>query len=209
MSTLRRTRTRRGIQVYGRRDLKRELHNSLPVTTIPVTMVDLAATSSPRVLQRALGQLDFQQLLDVDSLLAACGNGRTGAVALRAAIESYDPRTKYANGRLEEDFYALCRERGLPLPLLNVHVHDVRCDAYWPQQSLVVELDGHANHSSPAQRRRDHANDLRLRAHGLTVLRYDWSLVHAHPADVHRDALAMLTRLVAEQSRAAASGHGR
>lgn len=99
-----------GIKVYGRRTgLVRELHKGIPVTTIPVMMVDLAATSSSRVVQRALGQL-----------------------------------------------------------------------AHW----------------SAAQRRRDRANDLTLRGHGLTVLRYDWNLVHERPAEVCADVLRELERLV-------------
>jgi very-short-patch-repair endonuclease len=161
-------------------------------------MVDLAATSGARAVHRALGQLDFQKLLDVDSLLAACGSGRRGATALREAIAAYDPRRKHSNGRLEEDFYALCQRRRLPLPLLNAYVHDIKCDAYWPDQGLVVELDGEDGHSSPAQRRRDRRNDMILRGHGLTVLRYDWDLVHEQATNVCNDVLLMLGRLVAK-----------
>lgn len=197
VSTRRDVRSRQGIEVHARRaELVRELHEGIPVTTIPVMMVDLAATAGARVVHRALGQLDFQKLLDVDSLLAECRSGRRGATALREAIESYDPRRKYANGRLEEDFYEMCKRRGLPLPVLGTYVHNIKCDAYWPEQGLVVELDGEDNHSSPAQRRRDRRNDLTLRGHGLTVLRYDWDLVHEHPDEVCADVLRELKRLV-------------
>jgi hypothetical protein len=200
VSTPRQTRSIQSIHVHGRRpDLEREFHKGIPVTSIPVTMVDLAATSGERVVHRALGQLDFQKLLDVDALLGACRRGRQGAAALREAIDGYDPRRKYANGRLEETFYSLCKARGLPLPLLNVYVHDIKCDAYWPQQGLVAELDSELAHSSPAQRRRDRRNDMILRRHGLTVHRYDWDLVHEQPAEVSRDVLDALARLMAER----------
>ena len=200
VTTPRQKRSLQGIKVHGRRPgLKRYFHKGLPVTSIPVTMVNLAATSDPRAVHRALGQLDFQRLLDVDSLLATCGRGRQGALALREAIEAYDPRLKYANGRLEEAFYALCERRGLPLPRLNLYVHNIKCDAYWPDQGLVVELDGKDGHSSPAQQRRDRRNDMALRGHGLTVLRYDWHLVRQQPAEVCRDVLLMLERLIAER----------
>lgn len=195
VSTPRNARPLPGIDLHPRRrGLRRELHRGLPVTSIAVTMVDLAATGGPRVLQRALGQLDFQRLLDVASLLAECRFGRPGSAALRAAIAEYDPRRKYANGRLEQDFLELCRRWGLPLPLVNAHVHDIRCDAYWPAQGVVVELDGDGNHSSPAQRRRDRRNDMELRRHGLTVVRHDWVLVHEQPAAVRRDLSALLER---------------
>jgi very-short-patch-repair endonuclease len=200
VSTAREKRSLHRIQVHARRrDLERHFHKGIPVTAIQVTMLDLAATSGPRVLNRALGQLDFQKLLDVDALLGACGHGRVGAAALRVAIDAYDPRHKYANGRLEEDFLDLCKLRGLPLPVLNTYVHNIKVDACWPQQGLVVELDSELSHSSPGQRRRDRRNDLTLRSDGLTALRYDWDLVHELPSDVYRDVVRMLERLVAER----------
>lgn len=196
VSTPRFVRSLPGIRVHARRaGLVRQFHGGIPVTSIPLMMVDLAASSRPRVVRRALEQLDFQKLLDVTALLAECRSGRAGASALRAAIDGYDPRLKYANGPLEIDFYELCKRRGLPLPLLNTYVHNIKRDAHWPQQGLVVELDSELSHSSPAQRRRDRRNDLELRAHGLTVLRYDSELVHEHPADVCRDVLDALERL--------------
>jgi uncharacterized protein DUF559 len=198
VSTPRQVRPLPGIRVYGRRSgLVREVHKGIPVTSIPEMMVDLAATSGPRIVNRALGQLDFRKLLDVNSLLQACGSGQRGSTRLREAIDAYEPRRKYANGHLEEDFLDLCERLGLPLPLLNMYVHDIKVDAYWPAQRLVVELDSELNHSSPGQRRRDRRNDLELRAHGLTVLRYDSELVHERAAEVHADIVASLKRLTA------------
>jgi hypothetical protein len=200
VSTPRKARSLKGIKVHGRRpDLERELDKGISVTSIPVKMVDLAATSGERVVHRALGQLDFQKLLGVEALLGACRRGRQGAAALREAIDTYDPRRKHANGRLEDDFYAFCERGGLPLPLLNTCVHNIKCDAYWPQQGLAVELDSELGHSSPGQRRRDRRNDMVLRGHGLTVIRYDWDLVHEQPAEVCRDVLNALARPMAER----------
>jgi very-short-patch-repair endonuclease len=56
-----------------------------------------------------------------------------------------------------------------------------------------VELDGKDNHSSPAQIRRDRANELALRGHGLVVVRYDWDLVHTQLIAVRDDLLATLS----------------
>ncbi len=205
VSTPRQVRSLQSIRVYGRRpELERQTHKGVPVTAIPMMMVDLAATSKLRVVNRALGQLDFQKLLDVDSLLEACGSGRRGAKRLRQAIEEYDPRRKYANGPLEEAFYALCKRRRLPLPVLNTYVYDIKADAYWPEQGLVVELDSELAHSSAGQRRRDRRNDLILRSHSLTVHRYDSELVHEQPKEVCADVLTALERLMTLQ-RAQAS----
>jgi hypothetical protein len=195
VSTTRKVRSTTGLSVYARRPaLKREVHQGIPVTPIPQTMLDLAATSALKVVNRALGQLDFQHVLDAHALLAACGPGRPGSRRLKQALFAYDPALKYANGPLEVDFYDLCKRRGLPLPRLNVHLHGIRVDAYWEEAALVVETDGEDNHSSRAQRQRDRHNDLTLRSHGLTVLRYDSVLVRQHRDLVEHDVLAALSR---------------
>jgi hypothetical protein len=195
VSTPRKVKALPDLRVHARRSgLARDMRRGLPVTAIGVTMVDLAATGGRRAVDRALGQLDFQHLLDVRSLHAACGSGQPGSKLLREAIEDYEPKLKYANGASEEDFLALCRSRGLPLPLLNTYVYDIRVDAHWPSAGLVVELDSELNHSTPAQRRRDRRNDLTLRGHGLIVLRYDWELVHGSPTEVTEDVLRELER---------------
>jgi hypothetical protein len=51
-------------------------------------------------------------------------------------------------------------------------------------------MDGDANHSSRAQRRKDRSKEVKLRAHGLRVVRYDWALLHAEPEAMHADLLA-------------------
>ncbi len=61
------------------------------------------------------------------------------------------------------------------------------------EAGVVVELDGAGNHSSPAQVRRDRANELTVRAHGLIVVRYGWDLVHAEPRAVYDDLIAALS----------------
>jgi very-short-patch-repair endonuclease len=75
-------------------------------------------------------------------------------------------------------------------------VHGVLVDAYWPTYGLVVELDGLDAHSSAAQLRTDKRNELKLREHGVTVLRYDWPLLHREPRRVHADLMTHLDRLL-------------
>ena len=74
-----------------------------------------------------------------------------------------------------------------------MRVHGILVDAWWPEPGVVVELDGGDNHSSRAQIRRDRANEIALRAHGLNVLRYDWDLVHSQPQAVYDDLMATLS----------------
>jgi Protein of unknown function (DUF559) len=183
-----------GIRVYARRrGLDRQVYKGLPVTSVPQLMLDLAATAEFRLVRNALSRLDYLHILDVDALDAVCGRGKLGSKALQEALRIHQPRLAYVNGRLEENFLTWCERQRLPLPRVNVWVHDVLVDAYWAESNLVVELDGGPGHSSRAQIHRDRSNEMTLRAHGVRVVRYDWGLVHHEPARVRRDIKAQLS----------------
>jgi hypothetical protein len=177
--------------VYRGRDIARATYRGLPVTTVPQTLLDLAAVE-PALVARALAVLDFRKQLDVERALGVCGSGRLGSKALRAALEHHQPALAYTNGELEERFLRWCEHWKVPLPRFNARLYGITVDAYWSQHGLVVELDGHDNHSSAAQLRRDRRSELILRAHGLRVVRYDWALLHRRPAMVHADLMRQL-----------------
>lgn len=194
VSTPRQVSSRPGIEVHPRRQLERALYRRLPVSGEAQTVLDLAATAPALLVRKALAKLDYRRRLDVGALAGLCGPGVPGSAALRQALAEHEPRLARTNGRLEEDFLIWCEHHELPLPRLNVRVHGILVDAYWPTPGLVIELDGHANHSSPAQLRRDRRNDLLLREHGLTVLRYDWALVHGERHRLYRELAGLLGR---------------
>jgi predicted transcriptional regulator of viral defense system len=179
------------IRVDAERRVERIIHDRMPVTTIPQTLLDLARVE-PELVPRALAALDFRRELDVDELLAVCGRGRLGSRELRAALEKHQPALAQTNGELEERFLRWCERWKVPLPEFNARLHGLIVDAYWPRYGLVVELDGYANHSSPAQLRRDRERELSLRAHGLRVVRYDWELLHRQPEKMHADLMSQL-----------------
>jgi very-short-patch-repair endonuclease len=179
------------VRVYGQRDVTRARCDGIPTTTVPQTLLDLARVDAT-LLPRALATLDFRKQLDVGALEAICGSGRLGSTALRTALLKHQPALAYTNGELEERFLHWCERRKVPLPKFNARLHGVVVDAYWPEHGLVVELDGHANHSSRAQLRRDRARDLKLRSHDLRVVRYDWELMHQQPEAMHADLMRHL-----------------
>jgi hypothetical protein len=197
-----------GIRVYGWRERGRVMHRGVPVTMIPQTVLDLAAGGNLRLVRRALAQLDFRKQLDVAAIEAVCGHGRPGSKLLRRALAVHQPRLAHTNEELEARFFEWCERWRVPLPRFNVRVHGQLVDAYWPEHGLVVEMDGDANHSSPAQRRGDRKKELILRAHGLTVLRYDWALLHDLPGAMHADLIAQLAaREPAATGRGVAAAH--
>jgi very-short-patch-repair endonuclease len=192
--------------VHGRRPAyERALVRGLPVSALADTLLGLAACTPDLVLVRkALARIEYAHgTLDITSLRAACGRGRVGSARLQRALDGYDARLADANGPLEDRFFGFCEQRarkGIPRPRLNVTIGGVMVDAYFPDHGLVVELDGDANHRTPAQRRRDRRNDAILRAHGVEVLRYDWALLEREPELVEADLLRALARRRAESS---------
>ena len=161
-----------GISFHGRRELEREAIDGVPCTTVTQTLLDLAATEPPRLVLRSLGQLDYERRLDATAFRAACTSGKPGSARLLDALDRYIPQLARTRSDLEDEFLFLCQRFKIPLPEVNTLVHGIEVDCHWPELGLVVELDGAANHGTPAQRNRDSRNALMLRSHGLTVLRY-------------------------------------
>ncbi|HEX3802993.1 MAG TPA: hypothetical protein VHV75_09155 [Solirubrobacteraceae bacterium] len=180
------------IKVHAERDLTRSRRQGIPTTTNEQTVLDLAATEDIKLVRRALSVLDYRKELDVRALEAIGGKGRPGTRALKVALKKHQPELAHTNGKLEEAFLYLCERYDLPIPRFNEWVHDEEVDAHWPEHGLVVEVDGLDNHSSTAQIRMNRRKDLKLRAHGLRVVRYDWDLVTRAPAEVHADLLRHL-----------------
>jgi len=171
------------VRVYARHKRRQGLHAGVPTTNVPDTLVDVAAVADLRVVDRALSKLDYneqihQRQLDPVALAAVCARGRKGSKRLRRALAAYQPASAFTNGEFERLFLQLCTRWKLPIPCFGLRIHGIWTDAYWVRYGLVIETDGLGNHSSPAQRRRDYANDLTLRSLGLTVLRYDWDQLH-------------------------------
>jgi hypothetical protein len=180
------------ITVHTERHLQRGRHNGIPTTTIPQTLLDLAATGDHKIVRRALAVLDHEKRLDLQALEAITGRGRHGSRALRAALKVHQPLLADANEELEFRFLLWCERWKLPLPRVNVRIHGILVDAYWPDHGLVVEMDGDADHSSRAQRRQDRSKEVKLRAQGLRVVRYDWALLHQEPGAMYADLLGQL-----------------
>jgi very-short-patch-repair endonuclease len=63
------------------------------------------------------------------------------------------------------------REAELQQPKSNVNIVGWEVDFIWPQQRLVVEVDGYPFHSSRAAFERDRRKDMALRDSGYDVIR--------------------------------------
>lgn len=91
---------------------------------------------------------------------------------------------KYSDSGLETEFVRLARTIGVSLrQQVWIDAHPV--DAVVGER-LVIQLDGFAHHSLPADRRRDMQADARLVLLGYTVLRFDYYQIFFEPDEVIR-----------------------
>jgi very-short-patch-repair endonuclease len=203
ITVARRARPRRGVTVHETRDLHprdRTRIDGIAVTSIPRTLLDLAAILPPPQLRRAYEQAERIRILDLRAIHELLGraNGRHGVAALRVLV-AYDPtRAVEAQSELELRFLDLLREAGLPAPQVNVVVEGFVVDAHWPSARLVVELQGHAYHSDREAFERDHARLARLKLAGYEVLALTWRQVRKEPAWVAGAIGTLLGRAAAD-----------
>lgn len=126
-------RTRGAIRVHSAEalaDADRARSEGIPVTAIPRTLMDFAATD-PHYLGPALDnarRLGLLDLVTIDELISR-SSGFRGVARLRTALEIHRPAA-FTRSSLERHFLALVRRAGLPPPSTNLFVEGYELDAY-------------------------------------------------------------------------------
>src|SRR5439155_14330723 len=119
----------------------------IPVTTVPRTLVDLAAVLPPDELARACHEAGIRPGTTpraVEAVIARRPKS-PGVGELRAILRG---DTRITLSHLEAGFLARLREAGLPLPQTNRPAGGRRVDCRWPEPRLTVELDGYRFHDA-------------------------------------------------------------
>jgi very-short-patch-repair endonuclease len=191
-------RQRPGIKVH-RANLppdERTTHRGIPTTTVPRTLLDLSAAVQRHELRGALREAERRRLTDPLSLhdLVARYPRRPGLKAIRALLAEAGIGAKIIRSELEERFQDFLLRAGLPLPQTNVVIEGYEVDCVWPEQRLIVELDGHASHSPTHAFELDRARDRRLEAAGWRVIRITWRQLEQEPDLVESDLRRLLLR---------------
>src|SRR5262249_35860338 len=124
-----------------------------------------------------------------------------GTAALREALEIHLPELAYTRSELEILLVTFCESQGIPMPALNVYIAGHLVDAVWPEQRVVVEVDGHRGHRTPAQLLANHRRDLDLRTAGYVPLRYARRQFTDTPSAVAADVSVHLARELRAQSQ--------
>jgi very-short-patch-repair endonuclease len=184
---------RAGIAVHRASAVERTVHDGIPITTWPTTLLDLAASTDQRLLDRAVEGAERARLIDTADIERLLDDSRRGVRALRASLARYDDAP--TRSELEQRFLALCADYSVPRPLINQWLEGYEVDFLWPAERLIVETDGLATHATRAALARDHARDAALALAGYRTQRFTWRQVVDTPADVAR----LVLRLLAER----------
>jgi len=152
----------------------------IPVTTVPRTLVDLAAALPLDALARACheaGVLHGTTPAQAEAALARRPNS-AGAAKLRKVLRGDE---KVTLSKLESSFIARLRKAGLPLPVTNKPAGGKRVDCRWTEQRLTVELDSYRFHNSRYSWEQGYRREREARARGDDFRRYSYADVIEHP----------------------------
>ena len=162
-----------GVATKRSQAIEATTHRGIPITTVPRTLVDLAAHLTLDALARACHEAGVKHDTtprQVEAILAKRGRTR-GAARLRA-VTSGDVHVTLS--KLERAFLKLLREAGLPLPQTNKRAHGRRVDCRWPDHRLTVELDSYRYHRSRHAWEQDRRREREARARGDEFRRYTY-----------------------------------
>jgi hypothetical protein len=163
------------------------IFNGIRTTTVPRTLVDLAAILSLSDLARACHEAGVRYRTtprQVDAVLARRPRAK-GAGNLRLVMGGEE---KVTLSKLESAFLALLKANGLPLPEMNRHAGSKRVDCRWPDHKLTVELNSYRFHNSRHAYEQDHIRQREARLRGDDFRTYTYG-------DVLDDSRAMLREL--------------
>jgi Transcriptional regulator, AbiEi antitoxin len=163
--------TRRAKHGIDPRDVT--IHRGIPITTVPRTLVDLAATLAPGDLARAVHEAAVRYKVKPEHVEAVLGRRPNipGATKLRRVLRGDTPTTL---SELERGFLSLLTNAGLPLPQTNRPAGGRYVDCRWPKRRLTVELDSYAFHHTRHAWEQDRRREREAYARGDDFRRYTW-----------------------------------
>ena len=178
-------------------------HIGLPVTSPSRTLLDNASELTEKALTRAVNDLLRGHLLVLDYLAATldCYPRHPATARLRGFVQA--PAGPTAS-EFEDAFTGFCARFGLPQPLINTTIAGFEVDAYFPDQRVIVELDGWGFHSSRASFENDRERDATMLALGIVTVRITWNRLIKTP---EREAERLLVILNARTPQASCASY--
>jgi very-short-patch-repair endonuclease len=177
--------------------------DSIPVTSVSRTILDLAAALDRRQVERVINEahvLGLTDRLSVPDLLGRYPR-RRGTAILRALLGDEAALRGITRSELEERFLALLDAHELPSPRLNadllVRGRFVNVDCLWADAQVIVELDRRAVHDTARAFERDRERDRLFLLDGWRVTRLTWRQLRDHPDRIVADLRELLGRSAA------------
>lgn len=176
-----------------------ELHG-IPCTSLPKTLLDLAALVPVWELRRAISEAEVRRVLDHSAMrrLIRRSRGRRGVARLRLLLDEIHPETKRTRSELERMFLRMCTRAKLPQPEVNVKlaVENGRreVDFLWRDARLVIEADSRRFHDTDSAYLSDRRKEQRLQLAGWRVSRCTWEQVEYEPAVLARIIQGLLAQ---------------
>ena len=149
--------------------------DGVPVTSVPRTIIDLAASMGSRELELALARAEDQGLVDRAQLhnMVDRYSRRPGMALIRRLLQAGEA-PGLTRSEAERRCLDLIRKAGLPKPHTNVSVGPYELDFFWPDLDIALEIDGWTYHSSRRRFEGDRRKDNWLRSRGIEVIRLTW-----------------------------------
>ena len=153
-------------------------HKGIPMTTVPRTLLDLAATATDDELTRACHEAWIKHrvgLPHVQAVLARHPRAK-GVARLRRVMGG---EASLYLSKLERGFAQALRRAGIELPETNVQVDEHYVDCRWRGRA-TVELDSFAFHNTRRSWEQGHRRRRAARDRGEEFRQYTWTDVFEH-----------------------------
>ena len=182
-----------GVVVHRCHDLRDEHIDEvagLAVTSVPRTIVDLAPFLTRRHVAAVLESAVADQRVQIEAVERVveqvARRGKPGIQKIRSILADRKPGP--CNGSpLERRGADVLRVGGLPEPRFEYPIPwdaGRRFDAAYPPERLAIEWDSRRWHELTDAFARDRERDRQALLHGWRVVRFTWSDVTDHPAEV-------------------------
>ena len=164
-------RPRPGFRVHRVRNLDRRdvtIYQGIPITTPARTLVDLAGTLTAHQLANVIHEAAFRNRFDDAKTKEAMARAQGKPLGtLHAALQAHADGSAGTRSELEDRFLETWTG---PTPRVNTKLHGIEVDFHWPDQDLVVEIDG-PGHARPRTKAQDEQRDRELHENGIRVVR--------------------------------------
>ena len=179
---------------------ERMREDGIPVTSVPRTTFDLAATEDVETVVAMLREAEYRELWDRLSFwdLLERYPRKRGSRTVRLALEYLEEEPSGPRrSPLEERFSPFLRRHRLALPLYNIPIvlpngKRYVVDCRWPGTREIVELDGWQGHRGKVAFRQDRARDRILHVHGYSVTHITWNELEDEPERIAADLRVLL-----------------